>query len=209
MNPRPRVKICGLTRFEDADLAVRLGADAVGFVLWERSPRFIHAVEAGAIASRLPPLVTRVGVVVDMPAGEVADAAHLAGLDAVQLHGDELLADYSSVPRRLIKAVSLEREEDVADALALPAAVTVLVDATDRVHRGGTGRRANWARAAELARQRPIVLAGGLAPDTVAEAIDRVQPWAIDVSSGVEETPGIKSARKMERLFEAVRSCER
>ena len=208
MTARPRVKVCGLTRWEDADLAVRLGADAVGFVLWERSPRYVRAAVAGAIAVRLPPFVTRVGVVVDMPPAEAAAAAQEGGLDAIQLHGDEPVVAYGSVPRRLIKAVTIEREEDVADALALPADVTILVDALDRVHRGGTGRRANWTHAAAVARCRPIVLAGGLTAETVGEAIECVRPWAVDVSSGVEEAPGIKSARRLERFFQEVRHCE-
>ena len=207
MSP-PRVKVCGLTRWEDAELAVRLGADAVGFVLWERSPRYVPPGLAGEIAARLPPLVTRVGVVVDMPAAQLSDAAREAGLDAVQLHGDESVAAYAKVPQRLIKAVTLESQEDVADALALPPGVTILVDAADRVHRGGTGRRANWRHAAAVARCRPVVLAGGLTAETVAEAIECVKPWAVDVSSGVEDSPGIKSARRMERFFEVVRSCE-
>jgi phosphoribosylanthranilate isomerase len=198
------VKICGLTRWEDADLAVRLGADAVGFVLWDRSPRHISAAEAAAIAVRLPPFVTRVGVVVDMPAPQVAEAARTAGLDAVQLHGDEPAGAYAGVARRVIKAVSLEQEEDIARALALPPDVTILVDAADRTRRGGTGQRANWTFAAELARARPIILAGGLTAETVGEAIDRVHPWAVDVSSGVEDAPGIKNARRMARFFDVV-----
>jgi phosphoribosylanthranilate isomerase len=201
---RPRVKICGVTRWEDADLAIRLGADAIGFVLWDRSARYIAAAEAASIAARLPPFVTRVGVVVDIPAMQVADLARVAGLDAVQLHGDEPVAAYTGVAHRLIKAVSLEQEEDVARALALPADVTILVDAADRTRRGGTGQRANWAYAAELARVRPIVLAGGLTAETVGEAIDRVRPWAVDVSSGVEDAPGVKSARRLERFFEVL-----
>jgi phosphoribosylanthranilate isomerase len=198
---RPRVKICGLTRWEDADLAVRLGADALGFVLWDRSPRHIAAAEVAAIAARLPPFVTRVGVAVDVPAARLKAMAEEAALDAVQLHGDESVSAYLGTARRVIKAVSLEQEEDVAAALALPAEVTVLVDAADRTRRGGTGQRANWTLAAEIARARPVVLAGGLTAETVGEAIDCVRPWAVDVSSGVEDAPGIKSARRMERFF--------
>jgi phosphoribosylanthranilate isomerase len=201
---RPRVKICGLTRWEDADLAVRLGADAIGFVLWDRSPRHITPAEVAEISARLPPLVTRVGVVVDMPAPALAEASRVAGLDAVQLHGDEPVAQYASVARRMVKAVMLEQEDDIASALALPPEVTVLIDAADRTRRGGTGQRANWTFAAQVARARPVILAGGLTAETVGEAIDRVRPWAVDVSSGVEEAPGVKSARRMERFFQAV-----
>jgi phosphoribosylanthranilate isomerase len=203
---RPRVKICGLTRWEDADLAVRLGADAIGFVLWDRSPRHIAPAEVAEISARLPPLVTRVGVFVDMPVPALVEASRVAGLDAVQLHGDEPVAQYASVPCRMVKAVTLEQEDDIASALALPPEVTVLIDAADRTRRGGTGQRANWTFAAQVARVRPVILAGGLTAETVGEAIDRVRPWAVDVSSGVEEAPGVKSARLMERFFQAVAS---
>lgn len=202
--PRPRVKICGLTRWEDADLAVRLGADAVGFVLWSPSPRHIAAAEAAAIAARLPPFVTRVGVVVDMPPADVAAAVRAAGLDAVQLHGDEQVGAYEGVAGRIVKAVCLEGADDLERALAVPSGVTVLVDAVDRARRGGTGQRANWSYAAELAKFRPIILAGGLTAETVGEAIERVGPWAVDVSSGVEASPGIKSARRLEEFFRAI-----
>jgi phosphoribosylanthranilate isomerase len=198
------VKICGLTRWEDAELAIRLGADAVGFVLWDRSPRHVAAAEAAAIVARLPPFVTRVGVVVDTPPEAVGAAAREAGLDAVQLHGDESIAPYRGLTARLIKAVALEKDEDVEAALALPGDVTILVDAADRARRGGTGQRANWTRAAELARARPIVLAGGLTAETVVEAVERVRPWAVDVSSGVEQSPGIKSAKRLEAFFRAL-----
>jgi phosphoribosylanthranilate isomerase len=201
---RVRVKICGLTRWEDADLAIRLGADAVGFVLWDRSPRHLPPSEAAGILARLPPFVTRVGVVVDMPPEAVGASAREAGLDAVQLHGDESIAPYRGLPVRLIKAVTLEQDEDVEAALALPLDVAILVDAADRARRGGTGQRANWTRAAELARTRQVVLAGGLTAETVVEAVERVRPWAVDVSSGVEQSPGIKSSKRMEAFFRAV-----
>jgi phosphoribosylanthranilate isomerase len=200
---RPRVKICGLTRWEDADLAVRLGADALGFILWNRSPRHIHTSEVAEITGRLPPLVTRVGVVVDMPPAQIELTARKGGLDVMQLHGDEPVAEYPSTTR-LIKAVTVETEEDVAAALLLPPHVTVLVDAADRARRGGTGQRANWTYAAQVAQQRPVILAGGLTAETIVEAVERVGPWAVDVASGVEDAPGIKNARRMENFFRAL-----
>jgi phosphoribosylanthranilate isomerase len=201
---RPRVKICGLTRLADAELAVRLGADALGFVLWEGSPRHVSAGRAGAIAGRMPAFVSRVGVLVNMPPAEARAARQAASLDALQLHGDEILDEYAEIQARLIKAVTLVSEDDVVRAAALPSAVTVLVDAGDSTRRGGTGQRANWALAARLARLRPIVLAGGLTAETVDEAIHQVEPWAVDVSSGVEDAPGIKNSRRMEKFFEAI-----
>jgi phosphoribosylanthranilate isomerase len=201
---RPRIKICGITRAADAQLAVELGADAVGFVLWPRSPRAITPVTAAHIAEGLPAFVTRVGVVVDMPPAELSAIASGGAFDAVQLHGDEIPSRYADVPLRLIKAVSVVTDADVERALALPASVTIIVDAADREKRGGTGQRASWTLAAAIARRRPVILAGGLTPENVGEAIERVKPWAVDVSSGVEETPGVKNPRLLEAFIRAV-----
>jgi phosphoribosylanthranilate isomerase len=201
---RPRVKICGLTRTEDADLAVALGADAVGFVLWSESPRVVSAGHAATIARSLPAFVTRVGVFVNASPEDVRRLVAEIGLDVAQLHGDERVADYAGVARRIVKVAALGGDADVDSAIRLPAWVTVLVDVVDRERRGGTGARADWARAARVARERPVILAGGLTAADVGEAIRRVRPWAIDVSSGVEDQPGIKSAEKLRALFAAV-----
>jgi len=200
-----RVKICGLTRREDAALAVELGADAVGFVLWPRSPRVVSEQLARAIAASLPALVARVGVFVDAPVEDVRRIVDFVGLDVVQLHGTERVDDYRALPVRLIKSVTLDSDADVERAAALPSHVTVLVDATDPAKRGGTGRSADWKRTAVLARRRPIMLAGGLSPENAAEAVQIVKPWALDVSSGVESAPGVKSPEKLKRLFAALR----
>lgn len=202
--PRPRVKVCGITRMEDAELAVRLGADALGFVLWDRSPRCLDAGAASAIASALPAFVTRVGVVVNQSVESVRSAVETIGLDVVQLHGDEAIDAYRPTARGLVRAMSIESAEDVVSALDTPADVTILADAADKTRRGGTGQRANWALAAEVARRRSLILAGGLTAENVAAAIDCVQPWGVDVSSGVEDAPGIKSTRKLEAFFDAV-----
>ena len=201
---RPRVKICGLTRAEDADLAVALGADAVGFVLWPASPRVISAEGAATLARSLPAFVTRVGVFVNASPAEVGRLVAEIGLDVAQLHGDERVADYAGVAGRIVKVVAIGEDADVDSAIRLPADVTVLVDVVDRTRRGGTGARADWARAARVARERPVILAGGLSAADVGEAIRRVRPWAIDVSSGVEDRPGIKSGEKLRALFAAV-----
>jgi phosphoribosylanthranilate isomerase len=201
---RPRVKICGLTRTEDADLAVALGADAVGFVLWSESPRVVSAGHAATIARSLPAFVTRVGVFVNASPEDVRRLVAEVGLDVAQLHGDERVADYAGVAGRIIKVAALGGDADVDSAIRLPAEVTVLVDVVDRERRGGTGAQADWARAARVARERPVILAGGLTAADVGEAIRRVRPWAVDVSSGVEDRPGIKSAEKLRALFAAV-----
>jgi phosphoribosylanthranilate isomerase len=203
---RPRIKICGITRLEDAELAAALGADALGFVLWDQSPRAIRAREAAIIGERLPPFLTRVGVVVNASASEVVTAAEVGRFDVMQLHGEEDLERYAATPARLIKSVSAESPADVGRVLALPPEIMPIVDAVDRTSRGGTGRRANWAIAAQMARSRPVILAGGLTPENVREAIEQVRPWAIDVSSGVEDQPGVKSARRLRDFFRAVES---
>ena len=207
MTGATRVKICGLTRAADAELAVELGADAVGFILWQGSPRTVTADRAREIARALPPFVTRVGVFVNRPPVEVAALADEIGLDVVQLHGDEQVGDYADACRRLIKNMALTGDDAVAAARALPAHVMPLVDAFDPVRRGGTGRMADWSRAAALARGRRVMLAGGLTSDNVGDAIKTVRPWAVDVSSGVEDEPGIKSADRMRRFFAAVRAA--
>ena len=196
-----RVKICGITRGEDAQLAARLGASAVGFVFWPGSPRVVTADAARAIAVSLSAQVARVGVFVDAPVDAIRRVVEQVGLDVVQLHGREAVQDYAALPVRLIKSVTLESMADVERAAGLPAQVTVLVDAVDPVKRGGTGRAANWEWAAALARVRPVMLAGGLSPENVTEAVRAVRPWAIDVSSGVERSPGVKCAERMSELF--------
>ena len=194
------VKICGITRLEDAEAAVAAGAGAIGFIFWPDSPRFIDPHRARAIAAALPPLVTPVGVFVNQPRDYVNGVASLVRLGAVQLHGDETPEYASGVAAPVIKALSLA----AADSRAWPARVRILLDVHDPVARGGTGRTIDWAAAAAVAAQREILLAGGLTPDNVADAVARVRPFGIDVSSGVERAPGIKDSRRLRALFEAV-----
>ena len=193
------VKICGITRLEDAEAAVTAGAGAIGFVFWPDSPRFVDPHRARQIAAALPPLVTTVGVFVNQPAHYVRGVASLVRLGAVQLHGDEEPEDAAAVSVPVIKAVSLD-----ADMRAWPLRTLLLLDAHDPATRGGTGRTIDWAAAAVVAAQRSILLAGGLTPDNVADAVARVRPFGIDVSSGVERAPGIKDHRRLRALFEAV-----
>jgi phosphoribosylanthranilate isomerase len=199
-----RVKICGLTRHEDAAIAVDLGADAIGFVFWLKSPRAVTPHAVRSIVDRLPAFVTRVGVFVDASPAEVVETVLAAGLDAVQLHGDEQFEDYRTVGARLIRGVALDDDEAADRAALWPRDVTPLVDAADRERRGGTGQLADWTRAATLAAKRPILLAGGITAENVTDAVRRVRPWAIDVSSGVEKAPGIKSSERMQQLFKAI-----
>jgi phosphoribosylanthranilate isomerase len=200
----PFVKICGITRPGDAADAVACGADAVGFVFWPGSPRAVSPEVAAAIGRAMPSLVWRVGVFVNQTAAEVRDVVGRASLDVVQLHGDEAVDAYVGIGARLIKAIHLDDADRLDEATRYPASVTLLVDATDRERRGGTGRLANWKLAASLAAHRQVLLAGGLTPENAAEAIRQVRPWGIDVSSGVELSPGIKDMVRLRALFEAV-----
>jgi phosphoribosylanthranilate isomerase len=194
------VKICGITGAEDADAAVAAGANAVGFVFWPDSPRFVDPYRARAIVARLPPFVTPVGVFVNQAAEYVTAVASLVRLGAVQLHGDETELFAGSLQTPVIKAVTPASP----DASAWSRRRLLLVDAHDPVRRGGTGFTADWDRAAGLAAERPILLAGGLTPENVAEAIARVRPFGIDVSSGVERSPGVKDHQRLRALFEVV-----
>lgn len=200
-----RVKVCGVTRPADAELAVELGASAVGVVTWRGSPRAVSPGQAGEIARALPPFVPLVGVFVDALADEIRRWCEHVPLGAVQLHGEEDRALAASLPRPVIKAVRLTPDTVDLVAQAWPAEVTLLVDADDRQQRGGTGRVADWALAARLARQRRTILAGGLTAANVAEAARSVRPWAVDVASGVESSPGIKDVDRMRAFFGAVR----
>jgi phosphoribosylanthranilate isomerase len=194
------IKICGITRLEDAEAAVAAGAAAIGFVFWPQSPRFIDPYRARIVAAALPPLVTAVGVFVNQPLDYVNGVASLVRLGAAQLHGDETPAFAARVSVPVMKAVS----PGDGKVGAWPLRVRLLLDVHDPVARGGTGRTVDWSRAADIASQREVVLAGGLTPDNVAEAIARVRPYGIDVSSGVERAPGIKDHGRLRALFEAV-----
>ena len=193
------VKICGITRAEDAEAAVAAGAGAIGFVFWPESPRFIDPYRARKIAALVSPFVTVVGVFVNQPLDYVNAVASLVPLGAVQLHGDETPAFASGVSRPVIKAVSVG-----VDTRVWAPRTTLLLDVHDPATRGGTGRTIDWTAAADVAAQRKILLAGGLTPDNVADAVARVRPFGIDVSSGVERAPGIKDPQRLLALFEAV-----
>lgn len=203
---RTHVKVCGLTRRDDVAAAVSQGAWAVGFVMWPGSPRSVTLSQLRALTTDVPAVVKRVAVVVNPDVEDVRRWRGEAGLTTLQLHGGEDVDPFLSLGMDVFKAVSLESEADVEQAAALPAEVTVLVDAHDPVRRGGTGERADWARAAALSRRRPVILAGGLRAENVQEAIAQVDPWGIDVSSGLESAPGIKDIEKVKRFFATLRS---
>ncbi|HET7698919.1 MAG TPA: phosphoribosylanthranilate isomerase [Vicinamibacterales bacterium] len=196
----PPVKICGITTPQDALAAVSCGASALGLVFWPSSPRAVDAARAREILAVVPALVSVIGVFVN----QVAEAKRLAAelqLSAVQFHGDESPDDCVRAGVRVIKAVPVKDASAIDAALALPESVTVLLDAHDPIKRGGTGAAIDWSIAREIARRRLTILSGGLTPENVNDALAMVRPWAIDVSSGVEEAPGRKDIQKMLMLF--------
>ncbi len=199
-----RIKICGVTRPEDAQLAAALGASAIGMVFWPRSPRAIDVSQAREIVAALPPFVAAVGVFVNQM-DEVPEIADAVGLEVVQLHGDEAPNAYGALRRRTVKAIGVSNAAAVAHAAAVPARTTVLLDAHDPIRRGGTGQPIDWSIAETIARQRPVILSGGLNAGNLILAIEAVRPAAIDVSSGVEAAPGIKDPDKLRELFDVIR----
>lgn len=199
------VKICGLCRAEDVAVAVAAGADCVGFVLYEKSPRYVSIERLAALADLVPAGIRRVGVVVNAAAATVAQAVARGRLDVIQFHGDE--ADRDVAAFRLAeawRAVSLREPADVERAAGLAGTVLV-VDGGGTAGRGGTGTLCDWDLAARLARQRRVLLAGGLRPENVADAVRQVQPWGVDVSSGVEAAPGVKDPELVRRFVAAAR----
>ena len=198
------VKICGITRLEDALAAVQCGANALGFVFWPNSPRWIDPAQARSIIEVLPPFVTPVGLFVNQPVDEVNETAAIARLGAVQLQGDESVEYAAKIRSPIVKAMSAEAASDATALNRWSDATMILLDAHDPVRRGGTGQTIDWARAGRVAARRRVILAGGLSPLNVAEAIESVRPFGVDVASGVESAPGIKDHKRMLAFFEAI-----
>lgn len=201
------VKICGITRPEDARAAIECGADAIGFVFWPASPRYVDPERAREIVRQLDRPAALVGVFVNQKSDEVNAVAERVGLHAVQLHGDETPDMARSITRPVIRAVSGPAAEGASGEW--PPSTTLLVDAHDPARRGGTGAKGDWKAAAALARTRRVILAGGLTPENVGDAILEVHPYGVDVSSGVEQAPGIKDRDKLAALFNAIEAVKR
>ena len=199
-----RIKICGITRVEDALLASDLGAFALGFVFWPKSPRAVDIARARTIVEALPAHVLKVGVFVDQPVEEVKDIAVATSLDAIQLHGQESPDYIRQFERPVFKSMAVSPSFVVEQMDEIPSHATVLLDAHDPMKRGGTGRIIDWTLAAAAAARRPVILSGGITPDNVRPAVAAVRPFAIDVSSGVERSPGVKDAERLRSLFNAV-----
>ena len=193
------IKICGITRLEDALLAAQLGADALGFNFWPGSKRYIEPDAARAIIERLPPFVTAVGLFVNQPPTHVLATAAQSGVAVVQLHGDEPPQDCNGYPIPVFKAFRMAGPESLA-AIDRYRVQACLLDAPSAGF-GGSGAVFDWALARQVSARRIIILAGGLTPENVAEAVRAVRPWAVDVASGVETSPGVKDPDKLARFI--------
>ncbi len=196
-----RVKICGLTRAQDVQAACDAGADALGFVFYAKSPRNVSIATAAELVRRLPPFVQSVGLFVNAEPGWVASVLEQVPLDLLQFHGDESPADCARHGRPYIKAVRVNQDTDLLKYAAdFDAARGLLLDAFVPGVPGGTGERFDWTLIPENL-PRPVILSGGLHPDNIDEAVRRVRPWAVDVSSGVEASKGIKDPHKMAQFI--------
>jgi len=204
-----KVKVCGITSYEDAAMALDQGVDALGFNFFPASPRYLKPSDARSIIRRLPPFVTTVGlfVNVDHP-DKVSEMAYIAGVQVLQLHGDETPEFCSKlVYWPLIKALRIDRNWVSPDLDTYPVQ-GFLLDVKEDTLFGGTGQQFDWNLAKNLRRVRPILLAGGLRPDNVREAVRIVAPYAVDVCSGVEKAPGKKDADKLVQFMNEVRNVD-
>ncbi|MDO8586567.1 MAG: phosphoribosylanthranilate isomerase [Armatimonadota bacterium] len=204
-----RVKICGITSIEDAIAAVECGADAVGFV-FAPSPRRVDAATAKRIADALPPFVSRVGVFVNADPGALQTATD-CGLDTAQLHGEQsdLFAQCLAPYMRIIRVLRVKDQDSLAALKTYPAADAYLLDTFSKEAMGGTGKRFDWELALKAKEYgKPLILSGGVTPENVGEAVALVRPYAVDVSSGVESSPGKKDHNKIKEFIENVRKAD-
>lgn len=212
-----KIKICGIKTLPDALAAIDAGADYLGFNFYPKSPRFIEkqtCTEITSVLKRDYPQVRLVGVFVNSTVEEIQDILDTCSLDLAQLHGDETPEMVLSFGGKAFKAIRLSSETSVDPFLAKQSAPesvlpALLVDASVKGVYGGSGVTADWDGAAELAKKYPLLLAGGLTPENVAEAIHRVKPWGVDVASGVESAPGEKDPGRMKAFVRAVREVSR
>jgi phosphoribosylanthranilate isomerase len=203
-----RVKICGITQLDDALAAAEAGADALGFNFYPKSPRYLSLGKAAAILKKLPPFVGRVGVFVNPTQAEVERALGSMRLDWLQFSGDEDFDFVSRFPADMvIKAFRIKAKADLKACGPFSASAAFLLDARVEGAYGGTGKVFPWELAREAKKRfgRPLILAGGLTPDNVAEAVKKVGPWAVDTASGVESSPGKKDKATMRRFIQAAK----
>lgn len=202
-----RIKICGITRPEDAITAANAGADAIGLVFYPKSPRAVTIEQAQSICAVLPPFVTVVALFVDAEHFEIEDVLAALSVDLLQFHGSETPAQCNAYATPYIKAIRMRDDADLSDAVRqYSSARGLLVDTFNPDEAGGTGEIFDWDRVPD-GLDTPIILAGGLEPSNVGAAIAQLSPYAVDVSSGVEQSKGIKDADKIRAFMKAVRSA--
>lgn len=200
-----RVKVCGITNSDDAFRAVDLGADALGFIFYKGSKRYIDPRDAHRIISSLPPFVSSVGVFVNQGADEIKEAVETSGVDTVQLHGDETPEFCTLLPYKLIKAVRVKDTVNTEEVELYPVLAILFDKHTDEMY-GGTGKSFDWGALKGIAISKKVILSGGLTPENVFRAIETVRPYGVDVSTGVEDSPGKKNHIKMRKFIEAVKN---
>lgn len=203
-----KVKICGITNAEDARAAVEAGADALGFVFFPKSPRWVQPDVVKGIVKALPPFVLPVGVFVNEEAGTVREVMDRCGLALAQLHGEETSSYCEDLGRPILRAIRLRGPGDLLALAEYKGRAQVrgfLVDAFSEQEYGGTGRVADWGLAAQAAKSADVLLAGGLTPENVGDAVRQVRPYGVDVSSGVEASPGRKDHASIRAFIEAAR----
>ena len=205
MNPQIKVKICGMTQLKDALFAAEQGADAVGFIFYKKSPRAVTMKTVREIISKLPPLVDTVGVFVNESADRVNKIADYCGLDLVQLHGEETPAFCRKINRRVIKACRVKDLKSIKQLEKYPASGFLLDTFSDSLH-GGTGKTFDWNLALPAKKMGPVILAGGLTPRNIRQAVSQVRPYGVDVCSGVEKSPGTKDPEKARAFLKNIRS---
>ena len=205
---RTRIKVCGITRLEDALAASSLGVDAVGFVFYDRSPRYIEPMKAAAIIRKLPPFVSAVGLFVNPEQAFIDEVLSLCPLGVIQLHGDENPELCQAQSRRVIKAIAVHNKQDLELARQYHCPVLLDAKAPQGVY-GGTGHSFDWSLLQGFTHDYPLMLAGGLNSENAATALSHRQWFALDVSSGVEDAPGIKSYAKMREFVSMVQAADK
>jgi phosphoribosylanthranilate isomerase len=214
MHGRTRIKVCGITNIEDAKAAILAGADALGFIFVESSPRYVSPDKVKEIVAQLPPFIHFVGVFVDSDPIEVEEIIDYCGLSYVQLHGREdaeycSKLSYIATPCRIIKAFRVGSKTLAQDFKPYEDCVKgFLLDTFVEGQEGGTGKAFDWSLIEQLDLQRPVILAGGLTPDNVTDAVSAVRPFAIDINSGVEDEPGRKNYEKLQSLVKRVAAVD-
>ena len=206
-----KIKICGIKTLEDALAAIDAGADYLGFNFYPKSPRFVERETCAEITSVLKeryPHITLVGVFVNSPVDDVKDILAVCSLDFAQLHGDETVEFMELLQEKSFKAFRGVADVETDKRMIADGEPAFLVDASVKGLYGGSGVTADWEGAAKLAKKYPLLLAGGLTPENVGEAIGRVKPWGVDVASGVESAPGKKDAAKMSAFIKVVRQVD-